>query len=255
MRAQTTRKQTFTELMEAERNGNGKSDGNLFESLTRWVMCTQPPWSEQFSHVRFTPTNNPGCDLWAYRRSDFSKVDIECKDYFDGTLHLDQVRGLATQNRGGHDKILATSASRLSAEVEKVCTAHNISVLNRVDFERIGREIGGFPTREEIMSFADEPVRTDPVVLLPHQIDLSDRLAASIRANKIAWLGAPTQTGKTYTLMATLEKLDAKRITWGVPTRAIKDSVVRDLSRLQIDDLRIGVVGSEPGRDGVSDLA
>ena len=68
----------------------------------------------------------------------------------------------------------------------------------------------------------------------------------------MAWLGSPTQTGKTYTLMATLEKLGVERITWGVPTRAIKDSVVRDLSRLQIDNLRIGVVGSEPGTDGVS---
>ena len=162
MRAQTTRKQTFTELMEHERNGNGTSDGTLFETLTRWVMCTQPPWSEQLSHVRFTPTNNPGCDLWGYRRSDFSKIDVECKDYFDRTLHLEQVRGLATQNRGGHDKILATSASRLSAEVEKVCKEHNISVLDRTYFERLGQRIGGFPTREEIMAFSEEPVRAAP---------------------------------------------------------------------------------------------
>ena len=91
-----------------------------------------------------------------------------------------------------------------------------------------------------------------PVTLLPHQVELSDDLTEELLQNKVAWLGSPTQTGKTYTLMATLEKLGVERITWGVPTRAIKDSVVRDLSRLQIDNLRIGVVGSEPGTDGVS---
>ncbi len=176
MRAQTTRKQTFTELMEAERNGNGKSDGTLFEALTRWVMCTQPPWANQLAHVRFTPTNNPGCDLWGYRRSDFTKIDVECKDYFDRTLQLDQVRGLATQNRGGRDKILGTSASKLASEVEKTCKEHNIAVFDRTYFERLGKRIGGFPTREKIMAFSEEPIPSGPVTLLPHQVELSDKL-------------------------------------------------------------------------------
>ena len=239
---------TFTELMAAERrDDNGQSNGRLFEALTRWVMSTQAPWANQFAHVRFTPPNNPGCDLWAYRRSDFSKVDVECKDYFDRTLHLEQVRGLATQHRGGRDKILATSASRISSRVEEVCEEHHIELLDRAYFERLERTIGGFPSREEIMEFSEPPAPTEPIELLPHQAELSDALAEELRQSKKAWLGAPTQTGKTFTLMATIEKLDARRIAWGVPTRAIKDSVVTDLSRLQVPNLRIGVVGSEPG--------
>jgi hypothetical protein len=117
-------------------------------------------------------------------------------------------------------------------------------VFGRTYFERLGQRIGGFP-REEIMAFSEEPIPSGPVTLLPHQVELSDKLTEELLQNKVAWLGAPTQTGKTYTLMATLEKLGVERITWGVPTRAIKDSIVRNLSRLQIDNLRIGVVGSE----------
>ena len=240
-------RKTFAELLEPERAESGRSDGRLFEALTRWVMSTQAPWANQFSHVRFTPPNNPGCDLWGYRRSDFGKIDIECKDYFGKALHLEQVRGLATQHRGGRDKILATSASRVSKRVEEVCQEHHITLLDRAYFERLGRDIGGYPTREEILVFSEPPTPTEPPNYLPHQIKLSDDLAAELRENKIAWLGAPTQTGKTYTLIRTVELLDARRIGWGVPTRAIKDSVVTDLSRLQIPDLRIGVVGSEPG--------
>ena len=238
---------TFTELMEAERrNDNGKSDGRLFEALSRWVLCTQAPWANRLKHARFTPPNTPGCDIWGYR-PDFTKIDIECKDYFGQTLHLDQIRGLAAQNASGHSKMLFTSANKLSAEVEKLRKAHGITVYARPYFDRLGRDIGGYPSRDEIMAFSGEPVHTDPVKLLPHQAELSDALADELRANGVALLEAPTQTGKTYTLLATIEKLDARRIIWGVPTRAIKDKAVADFSRLPIDDLRIGVVGSEPG--------
>jgi len=242
---------TFEQLMGAERrNEYGQSNGRLLEAFVGLVLTTVEPFASQCKHVRYTPPNTPGCDLYSYHHA-FERADHEVKDHFTKRLLLDQVRGIASRPAGR--KFLWTSAWTLSVEAGKLAEQEGITVYTRSEFERWGEEMGGYPAREAIMGWRQEPLRRDADPLMPHQEWLASRLEKQLATSYRALLQAPCQTGKSYTLAAALRKMNAERVGYCIPTKALKDKALEDLIvQLNIPNLRVIVVGSEPGRDGVS---
>ncbi|MGY6025956.1 DEAD/DEAH box helicase [Streptomyces spinosirectus] len=254
--------------------------GTRFEELMVTYLSTDPQWTEQFTRVWMwadwpgakDDKRDVGIDLVAQDRETGGFCAIQCKFYEPThTIQKSDIDSFFTASgKGGFTRrLIVSTTDKWSGHAESALTDQQIPV-TRLSLD----DIAASPIEWHLPTTAEEtPALTLRSKKSPrvHQLEAMDAVFAGFADNDRGKLIMACGTGKTFTGLRIVERLQAERATAGlgdrttvlflVPSIALLSQTLREWSYERTMDLRAfavcsdSQVGKQRGKDDDTEMS